>query len=287
MKKNLIILSTILIFLSVFILASNCPPGIPKTYSGEVYFEGNLLAGTYEIRASASGDTIGIGEVQNGEYEIDVSPCWGSSADISFYINGVGANEQGRYDGEEDWGKLENLDLTLNDEPQETSTCGNGLIDLGEECDDINLAGRTSCGEGFSGTISCSASCEIDYSNCTLGLYCGDGTCNNGETCSSCSTDCGSCSSGSSSSSSSGGGGGSSSYIITVPTNNTNSTSGTISLTSEEDSLNSEIDSNNKAGMTGAAIGLNKGTIGAGIVIILVILIIGFTISYKRYKTKK
>ena len=42
----------------------------------------------------------------------------------------------------------------------------------------------------------------------STGPYCGDGSCNNGESCSSCETDCGSCSSSSSSSSSSSGGGG-------------------------------------------------------------------------------
>jgi hypothetical protein len=39
-------------------------------------------------------------------------------------------------------------------------------------------------------------------------LYCGDGSCNNGETCSSCSKDCGSCSSGGDNNGGGGGGGG-------------------------------------------------------------------------------
>lgn len=46
------------------------------------------------------------------------------------------------------------------------------------------------------------------------GLYCGDNACNNGESCSSCSTDCGSCSSGGSSSGGGGGGGGSRQNIL-------------------------------------------------------------------------
>jgi len=64
--------------------------------------------------------------------------------------------------------------------------------------------------------IECSACTKLSYTNGTLaftvtgfsaywaaeGLYCGDSVCSNGETCSSCSVDCGSCPSG-------GGGGGS------------------------------------------------------------------------------
>jgi len=46
-------------------------------------------------------------------------------------------------------------------------------------------------------------------------LYCGDGTCNNGETCSSCSGDCGTCSSG-------GGGGGGTRRIVNNTANVTN-----------------------------------------------------------------
>ncbi|MFA5248636.1 MAG: choice-of-anchor Q domain-containing protein, partial [Patescibacteria group bacterium] len=57
-----------------------------------------------------------------------------------------------------------------------------------------------------SGTIDSANVSDITIA-CSNVAYCGDGTCNNGETCSTCSTDCGSCPS-------SGGGGGGS---ITVP----------------------------------------------------------------------
>jgi len=51
------------------------------------------------------------------------------------------------------------------------------------------------CGDGScNGGETCS-SCSTDCGTCPPTLYCGDGTCNNGETCSSCSRDCG-CSSG-------------------------------------------------------------------------------------------
>ena len=65
------------------------------------------------------------------------------------------------------------------------------------------------------------------WSNYSIGgdyiiAYCGDGTCNNGETCSSCQGDCGSCSSDTGSSGSGGGGGGGGSPRTNIAQNNTN-----------------------------------------------------------------
>jgi len=60
---------------------------------------------------------------------------------------------------------------------QVLSSCGNGILETPyEECDDGNYVS----GDG------CSATCTIE-------VVCGDGHCNGGETCSSCSADCGTC----------------------------------------------------------------------------------------------
>ena len=60
---------------------------------------------------------------------------------------------------------------------QVLSSCGNGILETPyEECDDGNYVS----GDGCSST-------------CTIEVICGDGHCNGGETCSSCSADCGSC----------------------------------------------------------------------------------------------
>jgi hypothetical protein len=74
---------------------------------------------------------------------------------------------------------------------------------------------------------------NVNVNGTAPALFCGDLVCNNGETCSSCPSDCGACSSSSSSSSGSssggggGGGGGSSSTSKgTVVQNSSNSTSG-------------------------------------------------------------
>jgi len=56
---------------------------------------------------------------------------------------------------------------------------------------------------GFYSTTEKAGAYKV-FSTTTSGLYCGDGTCNNGETCSTCSADCGACST----TPSTGGGGG-------------------------------------------------------------------------------
>jgi hypothetical protein len=58
------------------------------------------------------------------------------------------------------------------------STCGNGIIEVGEECDGPALAGATCASLGFSGDcgqddgcirpgLACLRSCSLDYSGCT------------------------------------------------------------------------------------------------------------------------
>jgi hypothetical protein len=58
-------------------------------------------------------------------------------------------------------------------------TCGNGLLDLDEDCDLGALGGRTCEDLGFSfGTLSCGAGCVFDASGCTNTRFVdnGDGT---------------------------------------------------------------------------------------------------------------
>ncbi len=61
------------------------------------------------------------------------------------------------------------------------SNCGNGVIDAGEQCDGTNLGGATCSGQGFGGgTLSCSATCTLNTSQCT---NCGNNVINAGEVC--------------------------------------------------------------------------------------------------------
>ena len=68
--------------------------------------------------------------------------------------------------------------------------CGNGVVDLGEQCD-VNVPGGKINGDvcvpDFGKSCSyCSSSCRFEY----VANNCGDGVCNYGETYSSCSNDC-------------------------------------------------------------------------------------------------
>jgi hypothetical protein len=82
-------------------------------------------------------------------------------------------------------------------------TCGDGLIDSGEDCDGSNLNGQTCLSQGFnSGTLSCNSNCTFNISACVNLPVCGNGIiegteqCDNGqlngETCSSLGYDYGS-----------------------------------------------------------------------------------------------
>ena len=98
MRKEVVFIFAMLLLIS-FVSASNCPPSLPKTYYGEVSYEGAVLIDDYEIRAVIGIDTVGIGAVSGGNYEIDVSPCMGATGDVKFYINGIKTNEEGSYIG--------------------------------------------------------------------------------------------------------------------------------------------------------------------------------------------
>ncbi len=51
--------------------------------------------------------------------------------------------------------------------------CGDGVIDVGEQCDGTNLGGKTCSDYGFtSGSLSCTGSCTINTSGCTSGTTC-------------------------------------------------------------------------------------------------------------------
>jgi cysteine-rich repeat protein/parallel beta-helix repeat protein len=110
--------------------------------------------------------------------------------------------------------------------------CGDGDINGSEQCDDGNTAWGDSCSPTCTITYACNnqgdddadglsdtldSGCHTDYNASNSSsynstdddeTYCGDSVCETGESCSSCSADCGACPTSSSSSSSSGGGGG-------------------------------------------------------------------------------
>ncbi len=61
--------------------------------------------------------------------------------------------------------------------------CGNGAIDLGEECDGADVGGQSCEGLGYaSGTLGCQADCSFDKSAC-VDATCGNGVLDAGEEC--------------------------------------------------------------------------------------------------------
>jgi len=279
MKKVLILIFA-LVFLSGLALAANCPPSLPKIYYGTVNYNQTPLSGTFEIRAVIGNDNIGISDVVGGNYEIDVSPCSGITGTVSFYTNGIKSNEDGFYGGMDDWGKTENLDLTLNQMPGGL-TCGDGIIQTGEECDGTNLAGRdpNSCGIDWTGTISCSSNCLIDYSSCAYSPPPATPT-NNSPV-----------SSPPSSGGPSGGSPGGSSTTSNTPTNDNiiqlNGGESSNSGGSDGENINLGLNDDGilggtNLGITGAAIGFVKSGKGMGIITALLILGVGAVVIRKR-----
>ncbi len=62
-------------------------------------------------------------------------------------------------------------------------TCGNGILEDGEECDGLDFGGRTCESLGLGqGTLVCTKDCRIDSSGC-VSSTCGDGVADHGEDC--------------------------------------------------------------------------------------------------------
>ena len=65
-------------------------------------------------------------------------------------------------------------------------TCGDGVIDAGEDCDGSNLGGQTCQSQGFGGgTLACTSGCQFDTSGCVAACDPPGAACTtNGECCS-------------------------------------------------------------------------------------------------------
>ena len=73
--------------------------------------------------------------------------------------------------------------------------CGDNNLDAGEQCDGTDLGSQTCAGLGYAGgTLACAGNCLYDTSGCTvsscINTYCGNGTCDAGETNCTCPSDC-------------------------------------------------------------------------------------------------
>jgi hypothetical protein len=98
------------------------------------------------------------------QQEVQWSQIYDMDADGDGYTNG---QELGDPMGEWRIGD-DNPDATPTHPSKESETpCGNGMVQYDEQCDGDDLAGETCMSQGEeAGTLSCTASCEFDTSQC-------------------------------------------------------------------------------------------------------------------------
>lgn len=269
MKKIIPIIFILLIIFSSLVLAIPCQVSAPKTYYGTVSYEDDLLSGNYEITAMIGSNSAGVGNVIEGNYQIDISPCSGITGTVFFYIHSIKTEEEGSYVGIDDWGKSENLELTINELPPLENPCGDEIKDLGEVCDKNDFGAFTCSNYGFnSGYLVCSDSCDYIYTD----------NCYN-------SDDDDPPSSGGSSGGGGGGSGGSSS--------SSSSSSTTTTTNNQEDKENETINLGENheptsSGITGGVIGFMKSANGIGLIVASLALIGGIVfLNFKKGKFGK
>ena len=304
---KILITTSILIILLLSTLGLAVPT-VPNVFSGTISYEDNpgmSLVG-FTISATVGSFDLGkLGEVKAGNsYKVLVDPQ-GHSGIITFYIGDVEASPTASYE----MGAFTTLNLNVDEVPTET-ICGNNNKEIGEQCDgtDLNFATCSNVVQsGWVGNISCNSDCTFDITQCSAPQpYCGDGSCNNDETCSSCSQDCGTCSTGSTGGGGGGGGSSSSSSTTTTPSGSSSPTSSTprtstpstsdsfsassnedVAVTSEENTPATESSGDLLTGATAAeaASGKNSELWVIGILAgVLILLSIGYFTLFRKKK---
>lgn len=260
--KKIIPIIVMLIICGVFVSAQACssPPSIPTSFTGNVFCEDGTFLGNFNLMAYLNGYG-NLGTVGDGDYSIDVSSCFGSSSGtISFFINGIKANEEPEYNGQEDFGKEINLNLTFDVCPSSENLCGNEIKDIGEVCDGNNFGGLSCSNYGFdSGNLRCSDSCVNIYID---GCYISSTSNDDDDSSSSPSS--------------------SKTPIQTTSNDNLNSEDAEISSNENQETTS--------PGITGGVIGFAKTGKGIGLIFGLLIIVLGIeiiTISRKKLKKKE
>jgi len=280
MKREILFTLLFLILIGLVFADHFLPPHV---FGGNIEYSEDIE--NCEITANFRGNDIGVvGYVEeNNKYEAEIFTN-GEGGEVIFYIGAIEAYPA--VEAEEfEPGRYTPVDLTINDDPV-CGSCGNGVLNAGEECDGNDWGDVNDCFDlGGEGDIGCSQSCTFVGCIFPPEESCGDGTCNGLETCSSCSADCGACSSnnnpgGSGGGNNGGGGGGGGGG-----SNNNQNTVEFESLGNNGDNPNENINlqtNENPAPVTGGIIGFAKTGTGIGLIIAIVIVIAGIFVMVVR-----
>ncbi|MBI4439575.1 hypothetical protein HY638_01225 [Candidatus Woesearchaeota archaeon] len=137
---------------------------------------------TYCARAATCGDGI-IDPAEQCDFNILTGqPIYGAGSDqctdFDTYLGGTLSCIPADYENE----CLINVSLCTGITP---GACGNGAINLGEQCDGTQLGGLACTDfDSFSGgALSCGTDCIVDTSGCTRAATCGDGIIDANEEC--------------------------------------------------------------------------------------------------------
>lgn len=122
---------------------------------------GNL---SWNCPVSVGSKSVSLGAGQSQTFNVDFYSPSETQGNCTFNFSYSGQNESC---------------LIGYDFDPKPATCGNGVIDAGEECDGVNFNNQTCISKGFdSGSLSCSNTCTISTQSCELIIpreVCGDG----------------------------------------------------------------------------------------------------------------
>ena len=102
----------------------------------------------------------------------------------AFDSSGISGNNVNNVNNANDNANSNANDNTNNNTNNNTGSCGNEILDDGEDCDGGNLNSETCVSQGYSGSgLACDANCELDFSSCDPPVTCGNSAIDPGEDC--------------------------------------------------------------------------------------------------------
>jgi len=248
---------------------------LPHAFEGEIFSNDGSLTSGKTLIATLAGTVTGQTTIDGNSFKITVIDHMGSGGLIEFFMGDEKADLAFYFKTFE----VTKTNLTFDTIPDETiGSCGDGICAI-EECSFCAIDCPIS---KCKNNNVCDAAIGEDYitapNDCNS---CGDGICNNYETCTTCAGDCGVCPTNTDDGSGGGGssGGGESSSLLS--SNNEYVNIDTIN------SESNETQDNVGGGMTGAAVGSSENVNFLPLLILLVLVLAGIILFSSIKKSKK